>query len=196
MSTRILFIISLLLIVIASYFYASNDASLSKVKLKPTDIDYQANNIRALQTNEQGAIYYQMTADKVIHYQYAKMAILENPNIVWLPSPERKVIFQAVRAELDENQQIIHLKDNVMMQNQPLMATKMVSNQALFNNQQSITLTGRDFIGDLTSKQVYTEQPMQVIQGKHQFSAQRMNANLTTGDYQFDRVEVIYSPNP
>ena len=63
MSTRVLIILSLLFIVVAGYFYASNDAELTTPNLMPSDIDYQASRIKALQTNDQGTVSYQLTAD-------------------------------------------------------------------------------------------------------------------------------------
>ncbi|ECE0941556.1 LPS export ABC transporter periplasmic protein LptC, partial [Salmonella enterica subsp. enterica] len=50
MSTKTLFILGLLFIMVSTYFYAQNDARLTQVSLKPTDIDYQAEQIKALQT--------------------------------------------------------------------------------------------------------------------------------------------------
>lgn len=60
MSTRMLLILGLVCIMIAGYFYRSGDSTLVNLNLKPSDIDYQANNIKAIQTDNTGNIHYQM----------------------------------------------------------------------------------------------------------------------------------------
>ena len=74
MSTKTLFILGLLFIIVSAYFYAQNDARLTQVSLKPTDIDYQAEQVKALQTTETGSVGYQLTAAQVTHYQNANTA--------------------------------------------------------------------------------------------------------------------------
>lgn len=197
MSTKTLFIFALILIIVASYFYANNDSSLSKMTLKPSDIDYQAKNIQALQTNEQGLINYRLTATDVVHYQLAKMAILNQAKIEWRPSPERLVTFSATQATFDENAQLVTLEDNVIIHSQPTAESQtfVQSDNSLFNQQQPMTLTGKNFVGNLANKQLYTNNPITVTQGKHNLTAQRMNANLATGDYQFEQVAMVFIPN-
>ena len=128
-STKTLFILGLLFIIVSAYFYAQNDARLTQVSLKPTDIDYQAEQVKALQTTETGSVGYQLTAAQVTHYQNANTAVMSKPQIVIRPKNEREVTLVADQAQLDENKQIAKLignnfvgdlVNNTVMTNEPL----------------------------------------------------------------------------
>lgn len=55
-------------------------------------------------------------------------------------------------------------------------------------------MTGEALKGNTQSKQVYSEQPVQVVQGANRFEAASMTANLETGEYEFEQVAVIFTP--
>ena len=120
-STKTLFILGLLFIIVSAYFYTQNDARLTQVSLKPTDIDYQAEQIKALQTTETGSVGYQLTAAQVTHYQNANTAVMSKPQIVIRPKNEREVTLVADQAQLDENKQIAKLIGNVTLTSVPLL---------------------------------------------------------------------------
>lgn len=185
MSTKALFILGLFLIVIAGYFYASNDASLGKLNLKPSDIDYQASQINALQTNVNGEVSYHLKAQAVTHYQHAKTAVLSQPDIVWRTANQKQVQLTAEQAQLDEAKQLAQLSGNVKMTSQSLDPTQATA---------PITLTGQNFIGNLATKQVVSNQPLKVEQGSSQFTAKTVNANADTGDYEFEHVSMAFLP--
>ncbi len=185
MSTKALFVLSLVLIIIAGYFYASNDASLGKLNLKPSDIDYQASQIDGLQTNATGDIQYRLKATAVTHYQNAKMAVLTDPTIIWRTANQKEVKLTAQTAQLDEAKQLAQLSGNVMMTNQNL-------DQAI--DSPVITLKGQDFIGNLQTQQVVSNRPLTVNQGNSQFTAQDVAADINTGDYTFNKVSMTFLP--
>lgn len=187
MSTKALFVMGLIFIMVAGFFYVSNDASLTRLNLKPSDIDYQAKNVEALQTDNQGDISYRLMASNVTHYQNAKVAVLDDPNILWRPNLAREVNLTANHAKLDEAQQIVTLAGQVTMHSKPLSST---------DTAQSMTLTGQDFVGDMKNKQVTSQHPVNITQGNNRFQAQDLNANMATGDYAFNRVEMTFAPNP
>lgn len=185
MSTKVLFVLSLLLIVIAGYFYASNDANLGKLNLKPSDIDYQASQVDGLQTDTNGEISYRLKAQTVTHYQNAKTAVLSQPDIVWRTANQKQVQLTAEQAQLDEAKQLAQLSGNVKMTSQSLDPNQVTP---------PITLTGQNFIGNLATKQVVSNQPIKVEQGNNQFTAKTINANADTGDYEFEQVSMTFLP--
>lgn len=184
MSTRALFILSLVLIIVAGYFYASNEASLIKLNLKPSDIDYQASQIDALQTNAQGDINYRLKAANVTHYQNAKTAVLTQPTITWRSDNQKQVKLTAQQAQLDETQQIAQLTGNVVMTSQSLDQPQTPA----------IELTGQNFVGDLAQKKIVSEQPLTVKQGNGRFDAKQVVADAATGEYQFEQVSMTFNP--
>lgn len=186
MSTKALFIMGLIFVIVAGYFYASNDASLTRLNLKPSDIDYQASDIQALQTNEQGSVSYQLNASSVTHYQNAKTAVLTQPTIAWQTNNQNKVTLTADTAQLDEAKQLARLSGNVTMTSQPTGVTDGQANL--------IKLTGQDFVGNLKTKQVVSEQPLVVEQGNSRFEAKQVAADVATGDYTFNKIDMTFTP--
>lgn len=199
MSNKTLFILGLLCIIVASYFYVSNNASLTKFSLKPSDIDYQASNIQALQTNPTGVVDYRLTAKNVTHYQVARSAVLDEAKVVWQNDPTHQVTLLAKQALLDETQQIITFKDSVKVQTQTVSPTTNTLTPT-----PSMTLTATNLVGNLVTKQLVTNNPVTIIQpivntngsitGENSFIANRMQADLKTGDYNFERVAMTFMP--
>lgn len=184
MSTKALMILSLIFIIIAGYFYASNDASLGKLNLKPSDIDYQASQVNALQTDQQGNINYRLKADSITHYQNAKIAVMTNPTILWRTANQKQIQLNAQQAQLDETSQMAQLSGKVLM----------TSQSADDASPAVIKLMGQDFVGNLNTKQVSSAKPINVMQGNNQFSAKQLTANVETGDYQFEQVSMTFAP--
>lgn len=195
MSTKLLFFFGLLMIMTTAYFYASNNASLSKLSLKPSDIDYQASNIKALQTKEDGIVNYRLTAKGITHYQVARSAILDEANVTWQNGPNRQTTLLAKQALLDETRQIVTFKDGVHVQSQELQSG---------SNTPTMSLKATNLLGNLTTKQLVTDEPVTVTQpiinadgtsaSENSFTANRMQADLTTGDYNFERVAMTFMP--
>lgn len=188
MSTKLLFILGLLFIIVAAYFYAQNDARLTQVSLKPSDIDYQAEQIKALQTNETGNVSYQLTAAQVTHYQNANTAVMSKPQIIIRPKNEREVTLIADQAHLDENKQLAELNGNVTLTSVPLLGQ---------NNSTSnlpVKMIGKNFIGDLANNKVTTHDPLTFIHGNNRFEAKQFSGDLATGDYGFGQVSVTIQP--
>lgn len=195
MSTKVLVFISLLFIVVASYFYASNDAGLTTPNLKPSDIDYQASRIKALQTNEQGSVGYHLTADKVTHYQTAKTAVMTEPRVLWQVGAQRELSLTAAQATLNETAQIIRLQGEVTMVSRPLTTAVGQSAGSLpVGSNTLMTVMGRDFVGNLVTKQVTSQQPITVTQANNRFQAAQLAADVGKGSYQFERIDMTFQP--
>lgn len=196
MSTKLLYVFGFLLMVVASYFYASNNTTLTKLSLKPSDIDYQAKNIHALQTSEAGNVNYRLTASEVTHYQAARTGTLLAPKIEWQPNPTRKVTFEAGQGTLNENTQEVVFTDKVKMLSQPLAGNVAsdASNSAITDSSMPMQLDAASLTGNLLTKQVVSNQPIQVTQGNNSFTANTMRADMNTGDYAFDRIAMTFMP--
>ena len=55
-------------------------------------------------------------------------------------------------------------------------------------------MTGTTLKGNTKSGQVYSDEPVKVEQGMNRFEASSMTANLETGDYEFGKVAVAFTP--
>lgn len=189
MSTKTLFMLGLLFIIVAAYFYAQNDARLTQLSLKPTDIDYQAEQVKALQTSELGSVSYQLKAAQVTHYQAANTAVMRQPEIIIRPKNEREVTLVADQAQLDENKQIAQLNGNVTLTSIPLIV------QQGDNSNLPVKMIGKNFIGDLATNKVATNEPLTFIHGNNRFEAKQFSGDLATGDYGFGQVSVMIQPS-
>lgn len=185
MSNKTLFVFGLICIVVAGYFYKSGDSSLTNIKLKASDIDYQASNIKALQTDETGNVHYQMTAKGVTHYQKAGSAVLEIPNIVLPNHNNKQITLTADNATFDENSQIAQLTNNV----------KVVSKSVQNDDTAPIEFTTTQMVGDLKNKKIMSQSVVKVNQQGNTFEAQSMYGDMATGDYQFEKVAMTFLPN-
>ena len=85
-------------------------------------IDYQAEQVKALQTTETGSVGYQLTAAQVTHY---KMPIPPGRDVqaadCYSSKNRREVTLVADQAQLDENKQIAKLIGNVTLTSVPLL---------------------------------------------------------------------------
>lgn len=176
-----LLILGLVCIIIAGYFYSSGDSTLANLNLKPSDIDYQATNIKATQTDAIGNIHYQMTATGVTHYQKAQTAILENPNIT-LYQGEKQTLLSAGKATFDEKQQIAELTEQVKV------TSKNTDDVPTVFETEQLT-------GNLKQKTVVSHQKVWVNQNGNTFEAQTMLGDIATGEYELERVAMTFLPN-
>lgn len=180
MSTKILLILGLVCMIVAGYFYSSGDSTLVNLNLKPSDIDYQATNIKAIQTDNTGNIHYQMTATGVTHYQKAQTAILENPNIT-LYQGEKQTLLSAGKATFDEKQQIAELTEQVKV------TSKNTDDVPTVFETERLT-------GNLKQKTVVSHQKVWVNQNGNTFEAQTMLGDIATGEYELERVAMTFLP--
>lgn len=176
-----LLILGLVCIVVAGYFYNSGDNNFVNVNLKPSDIDYQATNIKATQTDNTGNIHYQMTATSVTHYQNAQTALLENPNII-LYQGEKQTELTAKKAVFDEKTQIVQLNESVKV------VSKSPSNSP-------IDVKTEQLIGNLAEKTLISQDKIVVTQNGNRFNAGQMYADVAKGEYQFEQVAMTFLPN-
>ncbi|WP_395143809.1 LPS export ABC transporter periplasmic protein LptC [Moraxella atlantae] len=183
MSNKVLLVLGLLLFVVAAYFYHENRTALVNLNLEPSDIDYQATDVQGLQTDDNGAINYRVNAARVLHYQQAQVAALDNLQLNWRnPQNAQTVTITAKHAQLDENTQKIVLADHVTMRSHTA------------DGKPDLTLTGQDWVGDLNRKTLSSQQPIHVEQGNNAFDAARFSADTATGDYAFERVQMQFMP--
>ncbi len=197
MSTKLLFFFAFLMIMTAAYFYASNNAALSRLSLKPSDIDYQASNIKALQTKDDGMVNYHLMAKGVTHYQVARSAVLDDTKVTWVNDPTRQVTLLAKQALLDETRQIVTFKDHITIQTKDMQTSIPTAKPTMM-------LNASNLVGNLATKQLVSNDPVTVTQpvinadgsstGENSFTASRMQVDLSIGDYNFDRVAMTFMP--
>ena len=57
-----------------------------------------------------------------------------------------------------------------------------------------LVITGNALMGNTKARTVMSNEPLVVTQGSNSFKAAGFRANLQTGEYEFDKIEVIFDP--
>lgn len=186
MNTRFLFVISLLIAMFAVWFYRNQGDLDSVINMSTTNIEYEAADILAVQTNEDGIAEYSLTADNLTHYSDQNFDKLVAMKLNWRPNNTQNVTVNADEAVMYHEQSKVVMTNNVLF-----------SSQANDNGQVSkppLKLVASELIGDLEQKKVFSNKPVKVTQAANSFESSKFVADMTTGDYEFSNVAVTFMP--
>ena len=186
MNTRFLFVISLLIAMFAVWFYRNQGDLDSVINMSTTNIEYEAADILAVQTNEDGIAEYSLTADNLTHYSDQNFDKLVAMKLNWRPNNTQNVTVNADEAVMYHEQSKVVMTNNVLF-----------SSQANDNGQVSkppLKLVASELIGDLEQKKVFSNKPIKVTQSANSFESSKFVADMTTGDYEFSNVAVTFMP--
>ncbi len=186
MNTRFLFVISLLIAMFAVWFYRNQGDLDSVINMSTTNIEYEAADILAVQTNEDGIAEYSLTADNLTHYSDQNFDKLVAMKLNWRPNNTQNVTVNADEAVMYHEQSKVVMTNNVLF-----------SSQANDNGQVSkppLKLVASELIGDLEQKKVFSNKPIKVTQAADSFESSKFVADMTTGDYEFSNVAVTFMP--
>ena len=186
MNTRFLFVISLLIAMFAVWFYRNQGDLDSVINMSTTNIEYEAADILAVQTNEAGIAEYSLTADNLTHYSDQNFDKLVAMKLNWRPNNTQNVTVNADEAVMYHEQSKVVMTNNVLF-----------SSQANDNGQVSkppLKLVASELIGDLEQKKVFSNKPIKVTQAANSFESSKFVADMTTGDYEFSNVAVTFMP--
>lgn len=186
MNTRFLFVISLLIAMFAVWFYRNQGDLDSVINMSTTNIEYEAADILAVQTNEDGIAEYSLTADNLTHYSDQNFDKLVAMKLNWRPNNTQNVTVNADEAVMYHEQSKVVMTNNVLF-----------SSQANDNGQVSkppLKLVASELIGDLEQKKVFSNKPIKVTQAANSFESSKFVGDMTTGDYEFSNVAVTFMP--
>lgn len=186
MNTRFFFVISLLIAMFAVWFYRNQGDLDSVINMSTTNIEYEAADILAVQTNEDGIAEYSLTADNLTHYSDQNFDKLVAMKLNWRPNNTQNVTVNADEAVMYHEQSKVVMTNNVLF-----------SSQANDNGQVSkppLKLVASELIGDLEQKKVFSNKPIKVTQAANSFESSKFVADMTTGDYEFSNVAVTFMP--
>ena len=188
MKNRFLFLIALLVAMFAVWFYRSQGELDEVLNLSSTNIEYEATDILAVQTNDEGVAEYSMTADNLTHYSDQNFDKLQAMNLNWRPSSSQSVMIQADEAIIYHEQSKVIMSNNVLFSSQ--------TDQQQDNLKPPMKLVASELIGDLEQKRVISEKPIEVTQANNSFKSSSFEADMMTGDYEFSNVAVTFMSPP
>ncbi|MBH0086230.1 LPS export ABC transporter periplasmic protein LptC [Psychrobacter sp. SCQQ22] len=186
MNTRVLVIIALIIAGIAGWFFQQQGDVAPPVSMAPTDVDYEATEIKAVQTNDEGETEYELTAESLTHNPETNLDEMSGITMNWEPSAEQRYRIEAGTAAISQETGELSLSGGFSLVSEGNKDASEV---------EPIKVTGSILKGNTKSGKVYSDEPVQVEQGMNRFEASSMTANLETGEYEFGHVAVAFTPS-
>lgn len=190
MSTRVLIIIALIIAVIAGWFFQKQGNISPPVNIEASEVDYEATDIQAIQTNEQGETEYELNAESLTHNPVTNQDEMSGITMNWEPSDEQRYVIEAGSATINQQTGELRLSGGFSL----VSEGKASEGEATASDIEPIKVTGQTLKGNTKSRQVYSDEPVKVEQGMNRFQASSMTANLETGEYEFGQVAVTFTP--
>lgn len=188
MNTRILIVLALIIAGIAGWFFQQQGDITPPINIETTDVDYEASEIKAVQTNEQGETEYELSADSLTHDPKTNQDVMSGITMDWRPTQEQRYRIESGTATINQETGDLHLYGGFNLASEKNAASASGKNIA------PIVVTGQALKGNTKSRQVYSDQPVKITQGSNRFEAASMTANLETGEYEFGQVAVTFTP--
>ncbi|MGP5272352.1 LPS export ABC transporter periplasmic protein LptC [Psychrobacter faecalis] len=185
MNTRVLIVLALIIAVIAGWFFKQQVEITPPVSMEPTDVDYEATDIKAVQTNEKGETEYELSAESLTHNPVTNKDEMKGITMNWEPSDEQRYRVEAGSAAISQQTGEMSLSGGF---------TLVSEGKAGESDIEPIKVMGTTLKGNTKTGQVYSDAPVKVEQGMNRFEASSMKANLETGDYEFGQVAVAFTP--
>lgn len=185
MNTRVLIVIALIIAGIAGWFFKQQGEITPPVNIETSDVDYEATDIKAVQTNEQGETEYELSAESLTHNPTTNQDEMKGITMNWEPSDEQRYRIEAGSAAISQQTGDMSLSGGFSL---------VSEGKASDSNIEPIKVTGATLKGNTKSGQVYSNEPVKVEQGMNRFEASSMTANLETGEYEFGQVAVSFTP--
>ena len=185
MNTRVLIVIALIIAALAGWFFKQQGEITPPVNIETSDVDYEATDIKAVQTNEQGETEYELSAESLTHNPTTNEDEMKGITMNWEPSDEQRYRIEAGTAAISQQTGELSLSGGFSLISEGKTANA---------NVEPIKVTGATLKGNTKSGQVYSNEPVKVEQGMNRFEASSMKANLETGDYEFGQVAVSFTP--
>ncbi len=186
MNTRVLIILALIVAGIAGWFFQQQGEVSPPVSMKTSDVDYEATEIKAVQTNEKGETEYELTAESLTHNPQTNLDEMSGITMNWEPSPEQRYRIEAGSAAISQQTGDLNLSGGFTLVSEGNKGGSEI---------EPIKVTGNTLKGNTKSGKVYSEEPVKIEQGMNRFEASSMTANLETGEYEFGQVAVAFTPS-
>ncbi|MGP5209655.1 MULTISPECIES: LPS export ABC transporter periplasmic protein LptC [Psychrobacter] len=186
MNTRVLIILALIVAGIAGWFFQQQGEVSPPVSMGTSDVDYEATEIKAVQTNEKGETEYELTAESLKHNPQTNLDEMSGITMNWEPSPEQRYRIEAGSAAISQQTGDLNLSGGFTLVSEGNKGGSDI---------EPIKVTGNTLKGNTKSGKVYSEEPVKIEQGMNRFEASSMTANLETGEYEFGQVAVAFTPS-
>ncbi len=185
MNTKVLIVLALIIAGIAGWFFQQQGEISPPINIEASEIDYEATEINAVQTNDQGETEYELNAKSLTHNPKTNEDVMSGITMNWKPSDQQQYIIESGTATINQESGDLHLYGGFSLVSEDKSTSTAI---------EPIKVTGQALKGNTKTRQVYSDQPVKVQQGLNTFEASKMKANLETGEYEFGQVAVTFTP--
>jgi lipopolysaccharide export system protein LptC len=184
MSTRLLYLLAILLTSISVLFYVFNREEVKQSVATHPDIDSSATLIAGIQTNDQGLVQNTFNADALRHYwQDGRMELDRVSSLLYKQGvPQSKL--SADRVVSLKNNGKVTLSGHVHVQ------------QLESDPNHSSHLYTTILYGYPKDKRIETDQPVTIKSAQSRLVSQGVRADLMTGQYEFFKPRGVYAAAP
>ncbi|GAC1369979.1 MAG: LPS export ABC transporter periplasmic protein LptC [Aquirhabdus sp.] len=180
MSTRLLYLLALSFISVATIFYMFNREKTQQAIASYSEVDYSANKIVGLQTDDQGFIQNQLHADALRHYPQGDRMELDRIASVWYKQGNPQTKLNADQGVSLQNNDKVILKGNVHVQQ---LASPLRAETNLYT---------AELNGYPKTKKIDTDQEVTVQSAQSKLVSQGVRADLNSGEYELFKPRGIY----
>lgn len=179
METRFFYSIALIVAVIVGvfYYYSGNKQNLANSGRQ--NLNSTATHIQVLQTNDMGQVTSHITATDGIQWMKTGEAEVHNIQGIMYSKGLQDGHFSADKATTSG-----HLQDVVLSGHVNVVKGA--------DNAPQTTLTTTQLHFNTKTKDVYSDQPVEISNAQGQLNGQRFDGNLTTEQYNFSRIRGQY----
>lgn len=180
MNVRILSVLGVLVMMVVAWFFYQEDTKFASVAPIKPNMAYEVNEIRAVQTNEKtGDVEYTLTADSLVQNAAGEDEMLDAV-LNWQVPQGEKYVITTKRITLDQDTGNLKISDGFVMMR---MAT---------DTKPALVFEGRTLFGNVKSRQLTSNESLLVKNGKDEFYAAKMTADLNLGEYEFSKIKMQY----
>lgn len=182
MDTRLLYLLAVVLVSYSGWYYWHSGEQVRFDADLQRGIAYSAREVKLLQTDAQGQLQATTEAVELRHFGVTEHSELDQINSVWYQSGQPRVFLNAAAAKLTDQNRKIELTGGVQITH--INPT----------NQQETRFNTSQLIGYPKTRQIETDQPVQVTSAQGLINSQGLRADLSQGDYQLNRIRIEYAP--
>ena len=182
MDTKLLYSIAFVFSIIVGAFYYYSGQSEKLVLPNNQDLTSTAEHIQITQTDEDGQLYAKTNIEHMTQWMTNERVELKIIQGNLYDNGQIHAAFNANTATSDNGYQTVQLSGDIVL-------SKLNPQQ-----QPIITFHTDQLQGDTKTHQIQTDRLVLVTNPQAQFTSQGLNANLSTGQYEFFNIRGKYDP--